>query len=130
MKSDQLRARVKALVGRDPNEAAEIIRGEMMSRAGRAFAKPEPLTASEWTKLIAEAKENSDLTALLHSAMCDFPSPPRCRAIAAVAFSRHDYDIVIEAGRADGDVAQLGNVIQVAKDYKINLMGVVRKTKK
>ncbi len=118
MKTDQLRARVKAC---NPEQAAEIIRAEMMSRAGRAFAKPDPLTASEWAKLITEAKENSDLTTLLHSAMCDFPSPPRCRAIAAVAFARREFDIVIEAGGADGDVAQLGNVIQVAKDYKIDL---------
>lgn len=122
MQTDRvLRTTIHLLANRDPQQAREIILDAMKSRAGRAFAKPDILTVAEWAKLVTEAKENADLTALLHSAMHEFPSPPRCRAIASVAFARGDYEAVLSVGKTDGDVAQVGNLIQLAKDYRLRL---------
>lgn len=103
-----------------PGTIGEVIMAAATALAAKAFARPDVLTVDEWSALLAEAASMPDLRAGLKDAQTVNVSRWKCRAIAAEAYARGEFWVIVKAGSSDGEVAALGRFLM----QKIDIPGL------
>lgn len=103
-----------------PGSIGELILATATALAAKAFARPDALTVDQWSALLAEAASMPDLRAGLKDAQTVNVNRWKVRAIAAEAYTRGEFWIIVKAGSSDSEVAALGRFLM----QKIDIPGL------